>query len=486
MGISDLPAMSRRRQWRRAALGIVAAVGISIPTAAHAAAEPVVAVDTGQLRGVVSDGVQSFKGIPFAAPPVGELRWRAPQSAPAWTGVRDASEFRNDCMQLPFPSDAAPLGVGVAEDCLYLNVWRPAGNQLTDLPVVVWIHGGGFVNGGSSPAVHAGAELARRGVVFVSLNYRLGRFGTFAHPQLTQEDADGGLLGNYGTMDQIAALGWVERNIAAFGGDPDNVTAIGESAGGMSIHHLLTSPRARGLIDRAVVMSGGNGESLPADAPEATLADVERVGVTFAANRGITAGDPQALARLRALPAEEVGGDLNMSALFGAGPRDFSSPFADGTTIVEPVTAYRSGAFDRVPVMLGATSADLGGRDGTMIAGAREIATLLARQGAPTYAYRFSYVADAAAGGDGTQHASDVPFFLGTVRAKYGTGTTARDLEVGDIIDDYVVDFARTGDPNGPGLPVWPRYDWASDQIMNFATDGRAVVGRDPWTPPAG
>ena len=172
----------------------------------------------------------SFKGIPFAAPPVGDLRWKPPQPVTPWTGVRPATAYGSDCMQLPFPGDAAPLGTPPAEDCLVVNVWRPA-DASTKLPVMVWIYGGGFVNGGSSPAVYDGSQFAKRGVVLVSFNYRVGRFGFFAHPALTKESPNGP-LGNYAFLDQIAALKWVQKNIAAFGGDAGNVTIFGESAGG--------------------------------------------------------------------------------------------------------------------------------------------------------------------------------------------------------------------------------------------------------------
>jgi para-nitrobenzyl esterase len=208
-------------------------------TAPVFATAPQVRIDSGALHGVESDGVIAFKGIPFAAPPVGDLRWRAPQPAAAWDGVRQATQYGPDCMQKPFPGDAAPLGTTPAEDCLYLNVWRPSAAD-GPLPVLVWIYGGGFVNGGASPPTYAGEALARQGVMFVSFNYRVGRFGTFAHPRLSAADADHGLLGNYGFLDQIAALEWVKRNIAAFGGDPSRITIAGESAGGMSVHALMT------------------------------------------------------------------------------------------------------------------------------------------------------------------------------------------------------------------------------------------------------
>src|ERR1700730_2722095 len=194
---------------------LLAAGATMIASAANASAT--VTVDTGKLQGDVEGNVGSFKGIPFALPPVGELRWRPPQAAANWRGVRKATTYGADCMQIPFPSDAAPLGMKPAEDCLYLNVWRPAHVAGKKLPVLVWIYGGGFVNGGSSPAVYDGGPFARDGAIFVSFNYRLGRFGSFAHPALSAEKP-GAPLANYAIMDQIAALKWVRRNIGAFGG----------------------------------------------------------------------------------------------------------------------------------------------------------------------------------------------------------------------------------------------------------------------------
>ena len=199
-----------------------------------------VKIESGKLRGVSDAGVVSYKGIPYAAPPIGNLRWKAPQPAAHWPGVRTATAYRHDCMQKPFPSDAAPLGTQPDEDCLVLNVWRPADETPGKLPVMVWIYGGGFVNGGSSPGVYSGREFAKQGVVFVSFNYRVGRFGFFAHPSLSAANADNGLLGNYGLMDQIVALKWVQANIDNFGGDPKNVTIFVESAGGFSVDSLIT------------------------------------------------------------------------------------------------------------------------------------------------------------------------------------------------------------------------------------------------------
>lgn len=456
---------------------LLAAAFFALPV--HATSQEV-GIDSGRVRGATSNGVAAWKGIPFAAPPIGPLRWRAPQPAPRWTGLREATAYGNDCMQLPFPSDAAPLGTPPAENCLYANVWAPANAR--KLPVLVWIYGGGFVNGGSSPPTYSGADTAARGVVFVSFNYRLGRFGTFAHPQLTQANADGGRLGNYGYMDQIAALKWVQRNVAAFGGDPSKVTIMGESAGGASVNTLMTSPEAKGLFHAAIVMSGGD-PTMPSG-PASTLQAVEKIGIDFAAKKGIASDDPQPLAKLRALSAEQVTDGLNLVALFRPppGPATFSAPFVDGKVAVATAPALRSGQFPKIPVMIGATSADIGGKTGRMVAGARDTAAVLAGQGAPVYGYRFSYVANAIERpGAGAAHATDIPFFLDTQDVKYEAATTARDNAMGEAINRYVVNFARTGDPNGPGLPAWPRYSPAADAIMDFAADGKPTPQKDPW-----
>ncbi|HEY0779383.1 MAG TPA: carboxylesterase family protein [Gemmatirosa sp.] len=441
-----------------------------------------VLVDGGRVRGAATDGVVSFKGIPFAAPPLGALRWRPPQRVPRWSGVRAATAYGHDCMQQPFPSDAAPLGTPPAEDCLYLNVWRPAGRSAGDaatrtpakLPVLVWIYGGGFVNGGASPPTYAGAELAKNGIMFVSFNYRVGRFGFFVHPQLTRETPSGEALGNYGFMDQVAALEWVRRNIAAFGGDPANVTVVGESAGGASVHMLLTSPRARGLVQKAVIQSGADGRMMLSD-----VASAEKAGLAFAAANGIAADDPNALAKLRALSAEQVTDGLNMMALFErrAGPATFTTPIVDGRLAVDVIAAYEANRFTRVPVMVGATSADMGGPEGPMIRGAGRVADLLSSRGVPVYYYRFSYVADSARAQfkDGAPHASDIPFFFRTVDAKYGAALTARDRQAAGTASGYLVNFVKRGDPNGAGLPAWPSYSRARPMLLDLDASGGAA-----------
>ncbi|MDR6790005.1 para-nitrobenzyl esterase [Sphingomonas sp. BE138] len=457
-------------------MAIVAPLLAATPAAAQRDAE-VVRIDTGSVRGSVTDGVASWKGVPFAAAPVGPLRWRAPQPAAAWQGVRDATRYAADCMQEPFPSDAAPLGTTPAEDCLYANVWKPA-DAKRKLPVLVWIYGGGFVNGGASPPTYAGANMARKGLMFVSFNYRLGRFGTFALPQLTRENADGGRLGNYGTMDQIAALQWVRRNIAAFGGDPANVTIVGESAGGMSVHHLVTSPAARGLFVRAFAMSGGDGGGTPAR----TLPQVEAIGANFARTKGIDPTAPDALAKLRALPAAEVVDGLNLAQMFrgGGDAPTFSGPFTDGKVVVDIRQAYDGDRFARVPMLVGATDADIGGKTGYMVGGARQVAAMLSDKGVPVWEYRFSYVASSI-GKPGAGHATDIPYFFDNQAIKYGAETTARDNATGRAMSGYLANFVKTGDPNGAGLPRWPRYTRANDTLADFTAAGTTVVGGDPW-----
>jgi para-nitrobenzyl esterase len=279
-------------------------------------------------------------------------------------------------------------------------------------------------------------------------------------------------------MDQLAALRWIQRNIAAFGGDHANVTIVGESAGGMSVHTLVTSPLSRDLFTKAVVMSGGDGGGMGGS----DLAAVEKIGVDFAQSKDISPDDPDALARLRGLSAEDVTDGLNMMALFSpnGGARTFASPFVDGKLAVNSGVAYDSGEFAHVPMMIGATDADMGGRTGFMIAGARRAAAAIADKGVPVYEYRFSYVADSV-GQPGAQHATDIPFFFDTTAIKYGDQTTPKDVAMGQTLSAYLVNFAKAGDPNGAGLPVWPRYSRENDQIMDFAESGQAVPQKDPW-----
>lgn len=500
----------------------LAAVTLLIATAAWAAPDEV-KIDAGKLKGTVHDGVVAFKGIPFAQPPVGDLRWRPPQPPKPWTGVRPAVEYASDCMQKPFPGDAAPLGTPPAEDCLYMNVWVPEKPASNKLAVMVWIYGGGFVNGGSSPAVYDGSQFARRGVVFVSFNYRLGRFGFFAHPALTKENP-GGPLGNYGYLDQIAALRWVQKNIAAFGGDPQNVTLFGESAGGGSVLTMLTSPLAKGLLHKAIIESGGGRSFLlgpryldrenPQGQPSA-----EAVGIAFGKSVGIAGEDAAALAELRKLPADKVTAGLNMATM---GTPTYAGPMVDGKIVVEsPAEAYAAGHGAKVPLIAGANNLDIGfsfaktkdelfapmgddaakakaiydpdgsrplmsvamsfAADQMMVEPSRFIVKTLAAAGQPAYEFRFSYVAESMRKQwPGAPHATEIPFVFDTVAARYGKDLTGADKATAQAANAYWVNFAKTGNPNGAGLPEWPKYSPASDQILEFTLTG-PVAKPDPW-----
>jgi len=510
------------------------ASAVLLATAGQAAPSPtVVKIDAGQLQGAVSGGVLAFKGVPFAAAPVGALRWRAPQPVALWSGVRAATEIGKDCLQGPIPGDPG-LGTDLSEDCLYLNVWRPAAAASKKLPVMVWIYGGGLVNGGTQPAIYQGDNFARDGVVFVSVNYRLGRFGFFAHPALTAEHPDEP-KGNYAFLDQIAALKWVQKNIAAFGGDPANVTVFGESAGGFSVHVLLSTPLAKGLFQRGIVESGGGRDPLGAapklsvDAPGQPSG--ESIGVAFAKVQGIEGRDAAALAALRALPADKVTGGLSMRTFMSMNPVTYSGPITDGKVIIEsPAAAYRGWRNAKVALITGANSADIGlnfaatkeallapfgakkaeaaaaydpqgatsvgvmrariGMDQMMLEPARFAAGEFARQGLPAYEFRFDYVGDALKGRapNGAPHASEIPFvfdtygagYIGMVSPTHSGEASAQDKAVAAMTHAYWVNFAKTGDPNGKGLPQWPKYDPAKDQLLIIRSASATAAEPDP------
>src|SRR5215471_8342504 len=278
---------------------IVSCAAAAIAAAVPRAASDVVTIDGGKISGTSADGVRAFKGIPFAAPPVGDLRWKAPQPVAAWSGVKAADTFGPQCMQTPYPS-GSPYAMATAtmgEDCLYLNVWTAAPANAANSakrPVMVWIHGGAWTRGAASIATYDGTALAKKGVVVVTTNYRLGVFGFLAHPELTAESAQHA-SGNYAILDHVAALKWVRRNIAAFGGDPAKVTIFGESAGSWSVNVVQATPLAKGLFHRAIGESGGQ------FARTARLADAEKGGVALA-----TAVGADSLKTLRAVPAERL------------------------------------------------------------------------------------------------------------------------------------------------------------------------------------
>jgi para-nitrobenzyl esterase len=486
-----------------------------------------VKLDAGMIEGTGSGDVLSFKGIPYAAPPVGDLRWRSPQPVQPWAGVRQATAYGNDCMQFPDPSDAAPPGTSPAEDCLVLNVWRPAQIKPGEkLPVVVWIHGGAFVNGGSSTPIYDGREIARRGVVVVSFNYRLGRFGFFAHPALTA--AQEGAMANYGFMDQLVALRWVQRNIAAFGGNPDQVTLMGESAGGISVMHLLTWQEAKGLFDRAIVLSGGGRNYLikARKLSESTseLPSAEASGIKFAESMGIIGTGAAALSALRALPAEKVAGDLNMTNLIKRPPTYASGPVLDGEIVTAtPGEILQRGDAAKMPIMIGSTTNDLPamlpplkdpfsyfgadaakaqavynpqgklnplqvilaiGVDMSMHEPARFVAKQMTTVRQPAWLYRFGYVAQSLRPKVmGAAHASELPFLFGTLDARYGKAVTARDRVAGREFRSYIVNFIKTGNPNGTGLPQWTPYNPAQSDLMLFTLNNGAVMQADPLKP---
>jgi para-nitrobenzyl esterase len=472
------------------ALGAIAA--LVSPAAAQQ-----VTIDSGAVTGVTAEGVASFKGIPFAAAPVGAGRWSAPAPVRPWGAPRDATAYGPDCMQNPLPG-IQPGSRPMSEDCLTLNVWTPKPAKGAKLPVMVWIHGGGFVGGSGTLPETDGGLLAKRDVVIVSFNYRLGRFGFFAHAALGKD-------GNWGLMDQIAALKWVQRNIAAFGGDPAKVTIFGESAGGESVSRLMASPAAKGLFARAIVASGGGRDDWP------TLAEAQAKGQAF----GTRAGAADAAA-LRALPADKVLGSL---ALMSKEEDRYSGPMTDGTLVPANADAiFAAGKQARIPYIIGSNDDELGfipapframvngpvekalgasaaavkaayaseeeanrrlGGDAIFAEPALAFGLSQARAGAPTFLYRFGYVAEAQRKPDlGAVHASDVAFQFGNLPAD----ATAADRAAAKQLGDYWTNFAKTGDPNGSGLPVWSRLDPAAPQLLSI---GIAATAMAPATTPA-
>jgi len=507
---------------RRAFAFIVILTAVSV---AFAATDEV-KIDGGRLKGVTRDGVAIFKGIPFAAPPVGDLRWRPPQPVKAWTGVRLAEAFGPDCMQQPFPGDMSPLAGTPSEGCLYVNVWAPAGGG-AKLPVMVWMYGGALVNGGSSPAVYDGSQFAKQGVVFVSFNYRLGRFGFFGFPALTREFPDE-LKGNYGYMDQIAALKWVQRNAGAFGGDADNVTIFGESSGGGSVIVLLSSPLAKGLFHKAIVESGGGrkiflGRRYLNKTGDNGVPSAEQMGVNFAKSAGVEGQDAAALAALRKLPADVVLGGVNDASIHqGVGAGTYCSALVDGKIVVESqAEAYAAGRGAKVPLMAGTTNADSAhanpsskeevfkqfgalaeqaravydpdGKielkalsraveaDLMMVEPARFLAQSITAAGEPAYIFRFSYIAESKRKvWSSAPHATEIPFVFDNPGIHYGKDLTEADKAVARAANSYWVNFAKTGNPNGKGLPEWPVYSPQTDKLMNFTNAG-PVGEADPW-----
>ena len=492
---------------------------------------PRVQTSLGLLEGEQLADTRVFRGMPYAQPPVGDGRWRPPVSLAPWEGIREATTFGPACWQRPTPESSVYTrgDLDLSEDCLYLNIWTAATLTVDDArPVMVWFHGGGHTGGWGSAKIFDGTALARKGVVLVTLNYRLGPFGFMAHPALTAESPHGS-SGNYGLLDKIAALEWVRDNISAFGGNPDNVTIFGQSAGSWSVCYLTASPLARGLFHKAIGHSGGcfkGGRPLLSDAPEGERSAHDR-GVAVAADLGIDAED--VAAALRAVSAEDL-----LAASTGLGV------VVDGWVLPKPPRAiFEAGEHNHVPVILGAM-ADEGATlyasieevpraefiadvreqfgaqgDDVLAAYGDEVKTSTKKAGqaiatdrnfvwemrtwartvAPTendaYLYFFShsppvfrlYVPERAEidvpegrRGLGAYHSGDLAYAFGNVGV-VGIDWTDWDRELSESMSRYWVNFARTGDPNGDGLPAWPRYDVSTDESLEFGAEIRTTSG---------
>jgi len=451
--------------------------------------------------------VRVYKGIPYAAPPVGDLRWKAPKPARHWEGTRQATEFSNECVQAPYPAASIyyrppqPMG----EDCLGLNVWTAAVSPNERRPVMVWIHGGALTRGSGSTASYDGEALAAKGVVVVTINYRLGVFGFLAHPDLTAE-SDVHSSGNYGILDQIAALDWVHNNIAAFGGDPKRVTIFGESAGSWSVNCLVATPLAKGKFQRAIGESGGSFQ------PMTALGDSEQAGARFASAIGA-----HSLAELRAKPADEL---VKVSSALPTRPsvdgwmlpRDIYTIFATGKqndvptiagsnanegTTLAPWPADRTAAdfaaqirtrfgalADRVLQLYPADSADQAReshyasfRDISFGWEMRTWVRLQAKTGKQKpYLYYFSHVPPGPLSAKiGAYHAAEIPYVFDNLSTRKAASTEA-DQHLAVTMSSYWVNFAASGNPNGKGLPPWPAYKAASDAALEFGDQVKPVA----------
>lgn len=493
----------------RRLIALVAAILLGASVQAHAE-PPLITVEGGAIQGTTRGSVDIWLGIPYAAPPVGTLRWVAPQPVKPWQGTLVTDTFGPSCFQ--------PEVEFVSEDCLTLNVFRPQ-TMTGPLPVMVWIHGGAYVRGGSR--LYPMQALAAQGIVGVSLNYRLGRLGFFAHPALQQ---GGAVKGNFGYLDQLAALKWVRKNIAAFGGDPANVTIFGESAGGGSVIAHLIAPMSKGLFVRAIAQSPGDPSGRAAVTPMTSLDEAERLATDYAQSLGINGTDATAARELRELSpriliAGASGPEVLAALASGIKLPGVSASIIDGTFIPDTAEAiFAAGKQNKVPFIIGSNNRDLAlgvadskealfgqfgpeaaaaqavyDRDGTetldelkiqvfadktIVEPARHLADLAAASGQKTWIYRFSYVPTVQRPTmPGTLHGMEIPYVFNLPAAIIGAANTSdEDIATAQAASAYWVNFAKTGSPNGQGLLEWPQHVAGSDIILNFTNDGVKVM----------
>jgi para-nitrobenzyl esterase len=483
-----------RELGKRYAEKMRALVGVTLPQ------PPPVKVEGGLVQGTSERGLAVYRGIPFAAPPIGELRWRAPQPVPVWEAVRQTTKFG------PKPVQGAGTGPDMSEDCLYLNVWTPAKSPEDHIPVLVWIYGGGFSFGATSEPGYSGEKLARKGVVLVSIAYRVGQLGFLAHPELSAESTHH-VSGNYGLLDMIAGLEWIQKNIAAFGGDPDKVTIFGESAGGIAVSMLCASPLAKGHFHGAISQSGGSfgpprlttfpGENLK------RLPDAERAGESYAKSAGVSS-----IAELRRISPDKLPPGRGMGSawpiidgwvipddqykLYAAGKyndtsilvgynSDEGASFRPPRTPEEYITAvktrYGKFAHDLIKAYpVGTNSVPKTARDLTRDAAFGWHTWTWARLQSETgkskvFYYYFDqypdYPEDSPKAGYGTPHGADVAYVFQHLDPK-NPQMTKTDLEISKAMSTYWVNFAKRGDPNGEGLPQWPAFSDSNPQVMYF------------------
>ncbi len=435
-----------------------------------------VEIKQGLLEGIQMDGYDVFWGVPYAKPPVGELRWRAPQEPEAWEGVYHADKYPNRSMQEDFPMeffdkefyDDEERKTPYSEDGLYLNIWTPAKQAGEKLPVAMWIHGGAFMGGYGHEKEFDGAAYCERGVILVTINYRLGPLGFLAHPWLTEENramGGPGVSGNYGSLDQIAALKWVRENIAAFGGDSENITVFGQSAGGESTHTLITSPLTKGMISKAIIQSG---LGLTKDR---TLADAERDGLEFAELAGV-----HSLEEMRNLTVGQI--FAAAGPLIGRGFANDSMTFApniDGYLLDRGFDeALEQGAVHDIPYMVGSTMQDIRVNLEKLAEGERGIVYECCKRwgevrktngNAPAWVYYFTRQLP---GDDaGAFHSCELWYMFGTLNRCWRPSTEG-DYQLSEHMVDYWTNFMKTGNPNGDGLPQWKTYTEEEDiQILD-------------------